>query len=514
MTACRAPYVVLKILRKPDWLSSLATPAAAISPSRLGTAGPGAAPSLAGAPARTDGEVRTAAKGQLRQSLRACTAEGLVAEVITACAGGAILTAWAIYLDAGTLLTGTLLALSQLAQLFQFPAAWVTSFLGHRRACIALVAASRQALLPLAALPFLPISEELKQTILVLVAGLSAVLGVLGNNAWVSWMSDLVPQRVRGRYFGRRTALCTLGGALASAGAGALLDFARTHQRTGTALALLQFLGACAGLLTTWLMLQQHAPRSERRRLPLTWGPVISPFRDANVRGLMLYLVLWNAAVGVAGSFFTLHSVRTLHMSYTVIALHGTAVAIVRMLVAPLWGRLLDRFGARPVLLACSFSISSIPFIWLFPRADFLWPLLADCVFSGVLWSGHALAIFNLPLAIAPRAERPFYLAAFSTLTGLAFSVATLAGGLLAESLPDRIHLVGYELTDLHVVFMLSGVLRFGAAFAGLGIKEPASKTVSALWAALVARRSEAANDNARPCEGNRPHDDAGQSTA
>jgi MFS family permease len=319
------------------------------------------------------------------------------------------------------------------------------------------------------------------------------VLGVLGNNAWVSWMSDLVPKRVRGRYFGRRTALCTLGGALASAAAGALLDVARPQQWTGVALALLQIVGAVSGLVTTWLMLRQHAPRFERRKLPLAWAPVLAPFRDANVRGLMLYLVAWNAAVGVAGSFFGLHSLRTLNMSYTVVALHGTAVAVVRMLAAPLWGRLLDRLGARPVLLACSFGIGSIPFIWLFPTADFLWPLLADCLLAGVLWSGHSLAIFNLPLAIAPRAERPFYLAAFATLTGVAFTLATLAGGLLAESLPDHFVLAGHELTDLHVVFVVSGVLRFAAAFAGLRIQEPASQTVSALWAALVAREPKMA---------------------
>jgi MFS family permease len=341
-----------------------------------------------------------------------------------------------------------------------------------------------------------------------LVAGVSSVLGVLGNNAWVSWMSDLVPKRVRGRYFGYRTALCTLGGALASAAAGALLDVARGHQRTGEALATLQILGAVSGLTTTWLMLRQHEPRCEARRVPLAWGPLIAPFRDPSVRGLMLYLVVWNAAVGVAGSFFALYSLRTLHMSYTLVALHGTAVAVVRMLVAPLWGRLLDRLGARPVLLACSFGIGSIPLIWLFPTADFLWPLLGDVLLAGVLWSGHALAIFNLPLAVAPRKERPFYLAAFSMLTGVAFTIATLLGGLLADCLPDRFVLAGHEFADLQVVFVLSGLLRFGAAFAGLRIEEPASQGVGALWAALrrapsrgpapVLPGAEVANDNAR----------------
>ena len=64
-------------------------------------------------------------------------------------------------------------------------------------------------------------------------AGLAAVLGVLGNNAWVAWMGELVPSRIRGRYFGRRTGLCMLGGALAAGVAGLLLDWARGHGLVG-----------------------------------------------------------------------------------------------------------------------------------------------------------------------------------------------------------------------------------------------------------------------------------------
>ena len=58
-------------------------------------------------------------------------------------------------------------------------------------------------MLPLALLPFLGASEATGQRILFVVAALSAALGVLGNNAWVSWMGELVPRRIRGRYDGQ-----------------------------------------------------------------------------------------------------------------------------------------------------------------------------------------------------------------------------------------------------------------------------------------------------------------------
>jgi MFS family permease len=510
----RTRFVLSSRRRKIESLfAALANLSAAVSPSRLGTASPASAAPLSAAPSSRLGEARATDTRWLRRSLRACTAEGLVAELISACAGGAILTGWAIYLHASPLVTGLVLALSQLAQLFQLPAAWTTQLLGRRRACILLVGASRQVTLPLVALPFLPISDAGRQGVLLAVAGLSAVLNVLGNNAWVSWMSDLVPKTLRGRYFGRRTALCTLGGALAAAAVGLLLDRAKAEAMTGGALAVLQVIACVCGVAATALMMQQHDPNPEHTQVPFAWARLVAPWRDPSARSLCTYLIAWNGAVGLAGSFFALHMLRNLKMSFTVVALHGTAVALVRMVAAPVWGGLLDRLGARPVLLACSFGIGTIPFIWLLPREDYLWPLLLDCVVAGVLWCGHGLAAFNLPLAITPRAERPFYLAVFSTVSGLSFSAATIAGGFVAQALPDHFALFGREFCDLHVLFVLSGVLRFAAAFAGLRVQEPAAKSVRALWPALVAtlptRRLPApaallrlgaapANDNAR----------------
>lgn len=383
-----------------------------------------------------------------------------------------------------------LMALTQLAQLFQFPAAWTTSWLGHRRATLILVAASRQALLPLAFLPFLPLTDAARQNVLILVAGCSAVLGVLGNNAWSSWMSELVPRRMRGRYFGRRTALCTLGGALASAAVGILLDHAQSHEARSWALAGLSVLGCACGIVTTLLMLRQHDPRPGRAPVDFQLQRVLAPLRDPEMRGLLIYLSGWNAAVGLAAAFFSLHMLRNLKMGYTLMALYATATAAMRMLVAPGWGKLIDRLGARPVLLSCSFGICTVPFIWLWPTSHNLWPLALDVVVAGSLWCGHSLATFNLPLALAPRAQRPFYLAAFSTVSGVSYSVATLVGGALAQWLPDESVLFGHTLYDLQLVFVLSGLLRVAATCLGFGIREPAARNLGALWLELQHRSS------------------------
>ena len=158
-------------------LSPLAALAAGIAPFRAGGTAPAVDGALAGAPSVDAAEAGATPRSRLRRSLGACTAEGLVAEVVSACAGGAILTGWAIHLHASALITGIVVALPQMAQLFQLPAAWSTALIGRRRAAVTLVAASRQMMLPLAVLPLFAPSERTAQTVLLVVAALSAVLG-------------------------------------------------------------------------------------------------------------------------------------------------------------------------------------------------------------------------------------------------------------------------------------------------------------------------------------------------
>jgi MFS family permease len=474
-------------------LSPLAALAAAVSPSRAGTTSPALGPPLAGAPGAQAPEAHPSTRARLRRSLRACTAEGLVAEVVGACAGGAVLTGWAMHLGASAFVIGLVVALPQMAQLLQVPAAWSTAVLGHRRACLLLVTASRFVPLPLALLPFLPVGASTAQWFLIGVSAAAAVLGVLGNNAWVSWMSELVPRRIRGRYFGRRTALCTVAGALASGAAGMLIDWARPRGLTGAALAALQVLACGSGALTAALMLRQHDPAPRIDPTPLRLRQALVPLRDRSVRGLLVYLLGWNLAVGVAGSFFSLHMLQNLRMGFTLVALHGAGLATARVLAAPLWGRLIDRLGARPVLITCAFGISAIPLIWLFPTPSNRWPLIMDAVMAGVLWGGHNLAAFALPLTVTPRKGRPFYLAAFAATSGFAFSVATAASGALAGLLPAHTVVLGRPMASLQWLFVTSALLRFGAAFFALRIHEPRAAGVIALLAGVVGREPPAA---------------------
>ena len=406
----------------------------------------------------------------LRRSLRACTAEGVVAEVVVACATGSVTTAWALHLGCSTRLIGILGAMPFLAQLFQLPGAWLTSRLGARRSALWTVALSRQSFLPLVALPWVS-DAATARAVLVLCCGAHHALGILCNNAWVTWAGDLVPERMRGRYFGRRTAICTVASVASTVVVGTALDRGAAARTSGETLAAVTALACVAGAVSVALMAQQGG--GERRSGG--WQPSLAlrPFLDRGARSLGGYLVAWNAAVGFSAPFFGLYVLRDVGGGFGLLGTYGAVAAGARTLSASAWGRLVDRAGARSVLVT-TFGLALAPCAWLAAPRWGAWVLLLEAGIGGLLLAGHAVAMFTLPLSLAPAAERSHYHAAFSTAGGAAFALASVCGGAIAEG--SGALALGGRWSSLQLTLAASLALRVAAAGVSLGVVRAGSR--------------------------------------
>ncbi len=398
----------------------------------------------------------------LRRSLRACTAEGAAAEVVGACCGGAALTGWALHLGMSARLVGLVGALPVVTQMLQLGGAFVTARFGHRRTAIVCVALSRQTFLPLAFLPLLRLDPGQSQLLLLGVAGAHHGLGVLANNAWNAWMGELVPGGLRGRYFGRRTSLCTVVGGACALGAGLAMDHGARNANAGPVLQVLAVVASVAGVLSVVLMARQHARPA--RREPARWAlhAMRRVFADGGARRMMAFSLAWNGACGLSAPVFALFLLRDLGTGYAVLAAQGAGAALAKVASGSAWGRTVDRVGPRRVLVVCTGGLVFSPLFWLACRPGLLWPLAADLAIGGALWGGHQVASFALPLSVAPPRERPFYVAAVALAGGAAFAVTSAFGGVLVERLPD-----GYA---LRVVIAGSAALRLLALVAALSL--------------------------------------------
>ncbi|MBS2029471.1 MAG: MFS transporter [Deltaproteobacteria bacterium] len=403
----------------------------------------------------------------------------MLADLFTACTGSAMLTAWGLALHCGPLLFAVVGALPSLAQLAQLPAAWLVTRRGARHTTVAAVTIARFLPLLLAPLPFLPVAPATQKAIFVCIVAVSAILAVVGNNGWATWMGELVPTRLRGRYFGRRTALCTLAGTLGALGTGLFVDAARRRGLESHALSALALVACALGVGTTSLLRRQVDANVERA-IP-RWAQLVEPWRDPSMRRALRFNLGWNAAVGLAATLFQVHMVRNLGLGMLTVSIYVAAYALARMLTAPLWGAAIDRVGCKPVVLLCAMGIAVDPAIWLFASPSVHWPLLADVLIGGTLWAGLNQALFQLPLRIAPRRGRAFHLAAFAAAGGLAFALASAVGGSLAQTLPTQVVVHGHALSSFEVVFVISTAARCAALMLAAKLDEPGAREVEAL---------------------------------
>jgi len=448
---------------------------------------PGSTPALSAGPLTGTDAPADKPRAHLRSSLRAALFEGATSEVFAACAGGGVLTAWALHLGASPLAIGLLGALPVACNVLNLPAAWLTHVVGRKRLAVAAVGASRLVYVPLVALPFLSVTDATRLRLFIALVAVAAVLAVVGNNAWIVWMGDLVPASVRGRFFGRRTVFLTLAGAVSSLAAGLLLDALSPRGWKGETLAGLAVVACLAGLVSIWLLRRQHEPEpATRNAAPGGWAALTECLSDRAVRPFLWYQLGWHAAVACVAGFISFHMLVNLRMGFTLVAAHGVGVAVVRIAAAPLWGRAVDRLGARPVLVLCSFGVAAVPAIWMLPTPERLWPIALEALVAGVLWGGHGIASVDLSIALAPRGGRPFYLAAFATAGGLGFAAASILAGLLASFLPAQFSLFGVSWTAIHVLLLISALTRAAAALLAVRIQERNARGVPELLRTLA----------------------------
>lgn len=380
-----------------------------------------------------------------------------MSELWTALSTGAVLTAWGLYLESGTFAIACLQAIGTGAQVLHGPAGFFTAWLGRRRVAIVALSAARLVWLPLALAPLFGVSARWLQPLLFVVVASSAVLQVLGSNAWSVWMGDVVPTRFRGRFFGARNAFATGGSAAASLACALLLDSEVTQR--SVSLPLLALLLAASGIWSAVLLARQTDHPGEPEVPSLDgYRQVLS---DPTARAVLGYQFAWGLAIAPGAAFFSLHILDGLGGTFAILALHAVGMACVRVLTVPFWGRVVDRFGARPVLVLASVGIGITPLSWIACGPGFFWPLILDACVAGFLWGGHAIASFDLPLELAPRPLRSYYLALFAMALGVGFVVSSILSGWLATVLPSTLAVhPSVRLSNLEVLFLGSSLAR------------------------------------------------------
>lgn len=421
--------------------------------------------------------------GEPNRSLRISTIEGAFASIHGTITAGALATGYGLMLGANDFHLGMMAAMGALASVGNAISARLVGLLGRRKAlCVAASVTSRCVWGILAALPFLAATNAVKLRIFLGLLFISGLASSIAGNAWLSWMTDLVPVERRGRYFGRRNTLFGVVTIATGFLSGRLYDLLNAQGHQQAAFAILFGVATLSALICGSILSRQWEPPAHGELAKPLAHLLSLPLKNAEFRLFLVFSMLWTAATAVASPFFGAHMIRNLHMPYSLIALYSIVATLFGLASQPFWGAVVDRMGNRPVLVATACSVAFLPMIWVFPKTGFYLPLWIDAALTGLLWPGLGIAMFNLPMVTAPRENRQAYFAVLAMCNGITALLASLSGGWIADAFSNVSWLVcGRTIVNYHIVFALSTVCRLLVIPLATRLKEDGATSVVVL---------------------------------
>ncbi|MBR6187254.1 MAG: MFS transporter [Clostridia bacterium] len=338
-------------------------------------------------------------------------------------------------LQAGDLAFGILNGIPQAAALLQIPFSLLVNRTHKRKKYLLTFGLFSRALwlvfglIPLI-VPATPASLRLWTLIFLL--GVSSCCSSAINVCWFPWFSDLAPIRIRGRWLSIRdtmVAACNLGFGLLVA---RMLDTLPPESKyviiflLGGTLGVLDMV--CFGFCT-----ETYSSPPKR----LHFGTVLKDiFRNKPFLRLVVMWTAWCFAANTCGPYLSRYSVNEMGLSFTQMMIFGTAAASVStILVMSRWGKALDHFGCRTVMLTAAAVMSAVDGFYLFSTPGNVIPVLLRNFVGAMFWSGTNLAANSMQLSASPDEMRPSYIAVFACVTSLVgTTLGTLFGGTLLEA--------------------------------------------------------------------------------
>ncbi len=326
----------------------------------------------------------------------------------------------------------------------------------------------RSLWIPIGLIPFFipEMAGSLRSWTVVVLVALIAGGNSFVNLGFNSLMGDLIPLRIRGRYFSVRQRIFMISGIITGLLVSWIMDRVGMVGYTIVLVAagILGMTDLCFFFFVDWPAMRTPPPEEKPDGF---MSMIITVFRDKSYMKVVIFYTAWSFAIFVAAPFFNVYMLDNLGMDYTQITLYNQITSNVMMvLFISGWGRMTDRYGNKPILQIVTLACTLPPFLWVFTRPDATWFIIILNLIAGTFWPPIDLGQQNLSLSQAPEKNKSMYLAVFfATVNLVGIALGNAVGGALIKGVYINMeaakHLFfGVTLNRYHYIFLTSSVLR------------------------------------------------------
>jgi MFS family permease len=249
------------------------------------------------------------------------------------------------------------------------------------------------------------------------------------GSAWTTLIGGIVPERLRARFFARRSRMANLGILAGLVGGGLALEHGA--QRGGPGSEMVWFAGLflvaalCRGGSATFLWLHTETGPPTNHRTVRGWE-LLGRLRRGREGRFMLFLWSMTLGVQIAQPFFIPYMKERLAFSYDQVLVLLAVSFIAKSLSQTIFGRWAHRHGAMHLLWIGGVGIVPLSGLWLL--SDSFWYLLAAQAAAGAMWGAYDLASFLLLMETTRQEERTSLWGTYQLCNAGAMVVGSLIG--------------------------------------------------------------------------------------
>ena len=437
-------------------------------------------------------------KDIIRTSLKASTADSVLAAVYSLGTGGILLCNFLVELGASPVVFGMLSSIPMLVNLIQPLGAYLSERCTSRfQYSLRTHGIGRLLWLVLvigiASVSWGVINTHQLVILTLLIVLFSNLLGGLGSASWLSWVAMIVPRRLRGRYFGTRNSAASLTNLVCVPMAGLVVSHWYGGSLQGYGVVLLvgivfgivglgcqyfqvdmnpQLQNTYYGNSSQTSEIQSEVAKDEASEVVQSIHPpqdqvTNSIWKNSNFLIFLLYFSFWALAVNLSAPFFNLYMLDTLDLDVSYVTIYNSLQAGANLLMLILWGKLADKIGNRPILICIGILVAITPLLWLGISVNrlgiWLWLPLLHILLGGT-WAAIDLCSNNIQLSIAPIKNQSIYFAIAAAVAGGSGALGTIIGSFILQFA---------QFGGLLGLFALSGLLRLAAIVPLMFLQEP-----------------------------------------
>ncbi|NLM10391.1 MAG: MFS transporter [Clostridiaceae bacterium] len=282
----------------------------------------------------------------------------------------------------------------------------------------------------------------------------------MGNSVYFNFINKVIPFNIRGKFFGWRGALNSVGGVLGSLLAGVILRRSVSGTQPYGYLFLLAF---TLDMISFFFLVAAYEPKNSQVKIARSQGygnrlmEILK--RDKNIIRFITAQALIVFPVVSLFPFQTVYAKSSFNIGADTISAMNTIMFVCKSIGFIIWGMLVQRRGFKWSMLCgyLLFIINLVSAIFI-KNPDVVFVLTA--VF-GLTHSAFMIGNINIIFGMCPYEDRPAYLCIANIFIIPMSAIAPLVNGYIYDVFGFRVMCI------INLILLLGGIVRF------TGVKEP-----------------------------------------